>query len=376
MMKNMFLMLLIVGIILGGIFGYLAFGNYMMKKYFASAKAPVVVVSTTPALSVPWQSRIKAAGDLLSAQGVEISSEVSGQVKQVRFKSGDDVKEGDTLIELNADTDTAQLKALEASAELARINFERDQKQVEIQAVSKAVADTDAAELKSREAMVEQQKALISKKVIRAPFTGKLGISAIAVGHFLNPGDAIVTLQALDPMRVDFFIPQQDIGRLSIGQLVLITSDARPGHIYKGKIASFNPRVEKDSRNILVEAILENSKSELLPGMFASVEVETGSPANYVTVPQTAVAFNPYGETVYLVEEKGKDPEGKPILTARQAFIKTGETRGDQISVLDGVKAGDIVVSAGQHKLKNGSVISINNTVQPLNDPTPKPLDE
>ncbi|MBF0387285.1 MAG: efflux RND transporter periplasmic adaptor subunit [Candidatus Omnitrophica bacterium] len=376
MFKSMLLMLTVVGLIFGGIFGYQAFGNMMMKKYFASVSEPVVAVATIKARSEPWQSRIKAVGDLLSARGVEVSGEVSGQVQKVSFVSGDDVKENDILVELKSDIDQAQLKALEAAAELARINYIRDQKQVEIQAVSQAVVDADAAELKSREALVEQQLALISKKVIRAPFTGKLGISSIAVGKFLNPGEPIVTLQSLDPMRVNFYVPQQEIGRLMINQTIMVTSDARPGRTFEGKITAFNPRIEKDSRNVLVEAVLDNSKGELLPGMFAAVEVETGAPVNYVTIPQTCVSFNPYGETVYRIEEKPAAEDGKIVLIARQTFIKTGETRGDQIAVLEGVKAGEMVISAGQHKLKNGSVVAVNNEVQPSNDPAPKPQED
>ncbi len=368
-------MLVVVGIIFGGIFGYQAFGNFMMKQYFVSAKEPVVTVSTFKAVTEPWQPKIKAVGDLRAAHGVDISSEVPGQVQRVHFNSGDEVSEGAVLIELNAETDHAQLKALEVASELARSIYERNKKQLEIQAVSQALVDADAAELKSREAMVEQQKALLSKKTIRAPFSGRLGISTVNIGGYLNPGESIVTLQALDPIRVDFYIPQQQIPHLSVGQAVVVTTDALPGQLFQGKITAFNPRVEKDSRNILIEATLANPKGELLPGMFSAVEVETGSPVNYVTIPQTSVSFNPYGETVYLVEE-GKDNDSKLMLTARQTFIKTGESRGDQIVVLEGVKSGDVVVSAGAHKLKNGSVIAVNNQVQPLNDAAPKPRDE
>ncbi len=374
--KRMIGMLIGVGIVFGGIFGYQAFGNYMMKQYFANVKPPVVVVSTIEVVNSSWQSKLKAVGDLRAAKGVEISSEVPGQVKTVRFNSGDDVKEGDILLELNTDTDEAQLKAIEAAAELSKISYERDKKQLEIQAVSQAQVDASAAELKTRLALVDQQKALLAKKTVRAPFSGKLGISSVNPGRYLNPGETIVTLQALDPIRVDFFVPQQDIARLSIGLPVTLVTDAHPGRSFEGKITAFNPRVEKDSRNILIEATLANPQGELLPGMFVPVEVATGSPVNYMTIPQTSVSFNPYGETVYLVEEKEKDKDGKPVLIARQTFIKTGDSRGDQIAVTDGVKVGDTIVFSGQHKLKNGSAITINNQTRPLNEAAPKPQED
>lgn len=376
MWKKMLMMLGVAGFIFGGIFAYLAFGKYMMNKYFAGMKVPPVTVATCRAGIKPWQPRVKAVGDVRALRGVEISSEVPGQVSAVRFNSGDTVKEGDILVALNAEMDLAQLKSLEASAELARTVYERDRKQLEIQAVSRALVDADAAELKSRDAAVEQQKALVSKKVIRAPFAGKLGISQVSPGRFLNPGEAIVTLQAMDRLKLDFYVPQQDMARLSLGQSVVVTVDAAPGKTFEGKISAFNSRVEKDSRNILVEATMDNPRQELLPGMFGLIEVSAGDPVDYVTIPQTSVGFNPYGETVYMVEERKSAEDGKSEFIARQTFVKTGETRGDQIAVLDGVKGGDLIVSAGQQKLKNGSIIIINNQVQPSNDAAPLPQEE
>ncbi|MFH0752972.1 MAG: efflux RND transporter periplasmic adaptor subunit [Candidatus Omnitrophota bacterium] len=376
MVKKMFMMLVIVGIIFGGIFGYQAFGNYMMKKYFATMKAPPVVVSTVKAGTQLWQPSIKAAGSLRAVQGVDVSSEIAGMVEGVYFKSGDEVKEGQVLVDLNAETDTAQLHALQAATELAQTVYSRDKKQLEIQAVSQAIVDADAAELKSRKAQEAQQAALVAKKKIKAAFSGKLGISAVNPGQYLNPGEKIVTLQSLDMIYADFYLPQQELSRLAVGQEVDVTTDAFPGHIFTGKISAINTKVEQDTRNVQVEATLANPKHELLPGMFATVEVEAGKAKSYLTLPQTAVSFNPYGETVYIIDDSTKDEKGAAILKAKQTFITVGETRGDQLSIIKGINEGATVVSSGQHKLKNGSVVIIDNQVQPGNDPSPEPIDQ
>jgi len=374
MAKRMIIMLIFVGVLFGGIFGYHAFSSYMMKAYFASSKEPPAVVSTIKAESQMWQPKIKSVGSLRAVRGVEVASEVSGVVEGVYFSSGDKVRAGQDLIKLNADTDNAQLQALEAAADLASTVYERDKKQLEAQAVSQAVVDADAAELKNRRAQVVQQKAFVAKKVIRAPFDGRLGISRVNPGQYVDPGEKVVTLQALDQVYVDFFVPQQHVSRIAVGQAIYASTDSYPGRSFSGKVSAVNPKVESDSRNIQVEALIENAKHELLPGMFASVEVLSGSPEDYITLPQTAVTFNPYGETVYIVAEaKGED--GKPVLTAKQVFITTGDTRGDQIAVLTGVSEGDTVVTSGQLKLRNGSAVSINNEIQPGNDPAPKPID-
>ncbi|MBF0330500.1 MAG: efflux RND transporter periplasmic adaptor subunit [Candidatus Omnitrophica bacterium] len=374
--KRMFGMLIVVGIIFGGIFGYHAFGNYMMKQHFATMKAPPVVVSTVKAGLQLWQPRIKAAGSLRAVQGVDVACEIPGIVEAIYFKSGDDVSAGQVLVDLNAQADVAQLQALQAASELAQTVYDRDRKQFEIQAVSQAVVDADAAELKSRKAQEAQQAALVAKKKIKAAFAGKLGISSVNPGQYLNPGEKIVTLQALDTVYADFYLPQQALARLSIGQDVNVTVDTFPGRVFSGKITAINTKIEQDTRNVQAEATLPNPRHELLPGMFASVEVETGAAKDHLTLPQTAVTFNPYGETVYIVDGSEKDAKGAVIFKARQTFVTVGETRGDQLSVLKGIKEGDVIVSSGQHKLKNGSVVIINDQLQPGNDPAPQPVDQ
>jgi membrane fusion protein (multidrug efflux system) len=280
------------------------------------------------------------------------------------------------LVQLNAESDNGQLHAFEAAAELAQSVYERDQKQFAAQAVSQATLDADAADLKAKDALVAQQKALVDKKSIRAPFGGRLGISFVNPGQYVNAGDKIVTLQSLDSIYVDFSLPQQELSRISKGQAVTAVTDTYPGKIFSGKISAINPKVDQQTRNVQIEATMANPKHELLPGMYVSVEVQAGRMQRYLTLPRTAVTFNPYGETVYLVEEKGRDKTGKPALFARLTFVTVGPSRGDQVAVLTGIKAGDLVVSSGQLKLKSGSPIIINNRIQPLSDAAPNPVEQ
>jgi membrane fusion protein (multidrug efflux system) len=317
-----------------------------------------------------------AVGSLRAVRGVDVTSEIAGLVRGIHFTSGDEIKAGQLMVELNADADNAQLHALEAAAELAQSTYDRDRKQFEAQAVSQATLDVDSADLKGKQSLVAQQAALVAKKSIYAPFSGKLGISLINPGQYVNPGDKIVTLQSLDSIYVDFYLPQQELSRISLGQAVLATTDTYPGKTFTGKVTAINPKVDTQTRNVQVQATILNPKHELLPGMYASVEVQAGEIKHYLTLPKTAVTFNPYGETVYIVEGKANGPNGKKVLIAKQTFITIGLSRGDQVAVLSGIKEGDLVITSGQLKLKNGSTVSINNQVQPLNDAAPKPVDE
>ncbi|MHB8481574.1 MAG: efflux RND transporter periplasmic adaptor subunit [Nitrospiria bacterium] len=376
MTKRMFIMLGIAALILGGIFGFQLFKAKMMKKFFAANQAPPVAVTAMKADFQTWKPSLNAVGSLRAVHGTDVTGEIAGLVRTVNFKSGDEVREGQVLVQLNADADIAQLKSLESLTELARTLYERDKAQFAVQAVSQATVDTDAFDFKSKQAQVAQQAALVEKKTIRAPFSGRLGISTITPGQYVNPGDKIVTLQSLDPIYVDFFVPQQKLTRISLGQSVRVTTDTYPGRSFAGKVTVINPKVDTETRNIQLEAVIPNPRHELLPGMFASVNVEDGAEQRYLTLPQTAVTFNPYGETVYIVEE-GKEKDGKPAAqTVRQTFVKVGETRGDQVAILDGIKPGDMVATSGQLKLRNGSGVVINNKVQPSNDISPKPVDQ
>lgn len=376
MKKRMLIMLAAVGLLFGGIFGFQIFKMQMIKKSMASQKAPPVTVSTLTASIQPWQPELKAVGTLRAVRGVDVTAEIAGLVRTINFKSGGAAKVGQVLVQLNADSDIAQLHASDAAAELARTVYERDKKQFAVKAVSQAVLDADAADLKSKRAIAAEQAALVAKKTIRAPFTGRLGITTVNPGQYLNPGDKVVTLQSLDSLYADFYLPQQQLANLSLGQKIVVTTDSYPGRSFAGKITSINPKVDPDTRNVQVEATIANPGHVLLPGMFASVQVEAGKIQKYLTVPQTAVAFNPYGETVFVVQQGEKGADGKAGLIAKQVFVTTGGTRGDQVAILKGIKEGDVVVTAGQLKLKNGSTVLINNQVVPRNEQNPQPKDE
>jgi membrane fusion protein (multidrug efflux system) len=376
MAKKMIIMLILAGVLFGGIFGYKAFVGYMMQKGMAAQGPPPQTVSTIAATTQEWQPHLEAVGSLKALRGADLAPEVSGIVSRIQFQSGETVKSGALLLEMDARSDTAKLQSLKAALELAKKTYSRDQEQFKEQAVSQATLDTDLAELQRTEAQVAEQQALVDKKTLRAPFDGRLGIRMVDLGQYLNPGMKIVTLQTLDPIFVDFFLPQKDISRIIIGQKITVRIDAYPEQIFNGAIAAIDPKVDLSTRNVQIRAAVRNPKQQLLPGMFATVRIDSGRTDRYITLPQTAIVFNPYGNIVYLVEEKGKEPQGKPNLIAIQKFVKTGGTRGNQIAITEGVKEGEIVVTSGQIKLRNGTPILINNAIQPSNSETATLNDE
>jgi membrane fusion protein, multidrug efflux system len=376
MFKRMFIMLVCAGLLFGGIFGYKAFVSHQMEKAMASQQAPAVTVSTTTARILPWQPQLKAVGTVRAMRGVDVTTEIAGLVRTVYFKSGDDVRKGQVLVQLNADADRALLHSLEAEAQLAKTTYARDKQQFNVKAISQATLDVSRADLKSKKAQVDQQAAVVDKKTIRAPFSGRVGISTVNPGQYLNPGDRIVTLQSFDSVYVDFFLPQQDIARITLGQTVVVTTDTYPGRNFEGKITAVNPKVDPQTRNIEIEATIANPKHDLLPGMFTSVQVHAGELEHFITLPQTAITYNPYGETVFVVVKAGQGPQGKPEWVAKQTFVTIGSLRGDQVAVLKGIKVGDTIVTGGQLKLKSGSRVVINNSIQPSNEAAPEPTDQ
>jgi membrane fusion protein, multidrug efflux system len=371
MAKRMIIMLLLVGVILGGIFYFEHVKAGFVKAYLATLGNQSQTVATTVAAEQPWQPRLQAVGTLRAVNGADLSLELAGIVDQIQFKSGDDVKAGTTLLTLRNEDDVAKLQALEAQADIARITSERDQKQFKVQAVSQQVLDTDAANYKNAKALAEQQRVIVDKKTVKAPFAGHLGIRQVDIGQYLNAGTTIVTLQALDPIFVDFTLPQQSLSQLQIGQKVTALVDAYPGASFTGDLVAIDPKVDADTRNLSIRAAFKNPDHKLFPGMFATAQIDTGTPQKYVTVPQTAITYNAYGSTVYLIDDQGKDAKGQPKLTAKQTFVTVGDTRGDQVAILKGIKAGDQVVVAGQVKLRNGVPVVINNSVVPSNDADP-----
>ena len=376
MIKRMLFMLVLVGVVLGGLFGFKAFVGGKIKEAMASMADLPQTVSAAKAASSDWQPRIDAVGSLRAVRGADLSLEVAGVVEEITFQSGDEVQAGQVLLRLRNEDDVAKLQSLEATAQLAQITYDRDVKQLKAQAISQAIVDNDEANLRNAKAQVAQQKAMVDKKTLRAPFAGRLGLRQVDLGQFLSAGTVIATLQSLDPIFVDFLLPQQSVAQLSVGQTVRVKVDAFLGREFAGKITAINPKVETASRNIQVRATLPNRDQKLLPGMFATVELETGAPQRLVTLPQTAVSYNPYGSLVYIVDDKAKGAGGKPQLVARQVFVTTGATRGDQVAILKGVSEGDTVVTSGQVKLRNGVPLAIDNRIVPTNDAAPKPVDQ
>lgn len=372
LIKRMVVMLIAVAVVFGAIVGFNMFRAKMIQQFLASQGAPPQTVTTMVAAYEEWQPQLSAIGTLRAVRGVDLSFEVSGRVTQVNVASGQEVKAGEVLIKLYDADDQAKLRQLDANAELARIQLARTQKQLQVNAVAQSQYDTDYANARSLEAQVAEQKALIVKKTMTAPFAGRIGIVTVNPGQYANPGDKLLTLQQLDPIYVDFYLPQQELGRLKPGQPVSARSDAYPDMGFVGRVTAVDPRVDADSRNVHVEAVFANSERRLVPGMYVTVSLQTGSPERHITLPQTSVMVNPYGDTAFLVEE-GKDAEGKPVLTAKQVFVTLGSKRGDQVAILNGIAEGQTVVTSGQLKLKNGTKILVNNSVQPTNDPNPKP---
>ena len=376
MTKRMIIMLIAVGLVFGGVFGFQIFKNAMIKKFMSAMPQPPQTVSTVTAAVQEWQPQIEAVGSLRAVNGADLAFEVSGIVKELHFKSGDDVAAGDILLTLRADDDSAKLEALKATAALSEIVHQRDQEQFKIKAVSQATLDADAANLKNAKAQVAEQQAVVDKKTLRAPFAGHLGVRVVDIGQYISAGTAVVTLQALDPIYADFFLPQQALNQIRLEQVVTIKIDTYPNGDFAGTITAINPKVDSATRNVQVRATLKNPDRLLLPGMYASVNVAAGGKQRYLTLPQTAVTYNPYGETIYVVDDKGQDPQGRPQLIARQIFVTAGLKRGDQVAILSGIEEGQTVVTAGQMKLRNGSPLVIDNTIRPTADANPTPIDQ
>jgi membrane fusion protein, multidrug efflux system len=376
MIKPILIMLIAVVLLLGAIFGVQRVFGGMFKKGMAAAAAAPQAVSTIEAATSEWQPFIQSTGTLRAVRGADLSAQASGVVDEIAFDSGDEVPAGKVLLRLKPNDSYALLQQLQAVAELADQTYKRDQEQFAAQAISQANIDTDVSTLKSARAQVAAQQALIEEKIVKAPFAGRLGIRQVDIGQYLAAGTTVVTLQALDPILVDFYVPQQALAQMKIGQPVSATVDTYAQQTFSGAIEAINSKVDPSSRNVQVRANLHNPDKRLVPGMFANVRIQYGGKDNRITLPQTVVTYNPFGDTVFVVEKNGVDDKGNPRLTVQQRFVKLGATRGDQVAVLSGIKAGEIVVSAGQMKLRNGTVVAINNELVPTNSPNPNPPNE
>jgi membrane fusion protein, multidrug efflux system len=371
MIKRMVLMIVAVVVIVGGMVGFKFMMAMGAKKFLSAQPQPPQTVSTLKAGFQDWQQEIKAVGTLRAVNGADLSSEVPGIVEELSFDSGADVEAGAVLMRLRDADAVAQLHALEATAHLAQITVDRDMKQIKGQAISQATLDNDMAALNGAKAGVDAQRAIVDKKTIRAPFKGHLGLRQVDLGQFINAGTAIVTLQQLDPIYVDFNVPEQDFPKISLGQKVTLGADAFAGEPFEGEISALNAKVDEATRNIQLRATVKNSDRKLLPGMFGRVTITTGAPEKRITLPQTAITYNPYGDTVFVAMENDDDQ-----LVAVQTFVKLGATRGDQVAILSGVKEGDEIVTSGQLKLRNGTPLIVNNEIQPSSDENPKPEDK
>jgi membrane fusion protein, multidrug efflux system len=375
---RMWKMLITAAVVLILLFGYIIgwpifkFMVLMPKGAFGPQPQTVSTVHAKPSL---WQTQVKAVATLHAVQGANLASELAGIVTRIGFKAGDDVQKGQVLIQLRDDSDRAQLAALRADAEVAAQTYARNAALMRSNAISKQQYDTALANMKATRAQADAQAALVDKKAIRAPYDGRVGIRQVDVGQYVNAGQTVVTLEQLDPIYADFYVPQQQLLMLKPGSNVTLTTDAAPGKTYTGEIMATDPAVDPTTRNVHVRALIHDPDKLLYPGMFARVVTAVGKPQSFITLPQTAITFNPYGNTVFVVT-KSLQSDGTEKLVVEQHFVTTGETRGDQIAITSGLTTRDVVVSAGGLKLKNGTEVRVNNSIRLPDNPEPHPVQQ
>jgi membrane fusion protein (multidrug efflux system) len=388
MLKRMIVMLLVTA----GVIGALGFVKFrQVHEAIAQAAAfrpPPEAVTTVVAQEEQWPATLSAIGTVVAVQGVTVSADLPGIVARIAFESGASVHQGDLLVELDTKQEQAQLvqqqarlASAEAARELARLNFERMQNLVNDGAITRAEYDRAAAEQKQTiaeqaqtEAQIEEIRATIARKTIRAPFSGILGLRRVNLGQYLSGGDPIVPLQSLDPTYVNFGVPQQDSAQVRVGQAVRIAAEDLSGVAFTGHVTAINSVVDEATRNVQIQATLANPTRKLRPGMFVQTGVLIGASRSAVTLPASAISYAPYGDSVFVVEDL-KDPSGQAYRGVRQQFVKLGPARGDQIAVLSGLKPKEEIVTSGVFKLRNGVAVFVNNKVQPANKPAPKPED-
>ncbi|WP_109314209.1 efflux RND transporter periplasmic adaptor subunit [Pseudovibrio ascidiaceicola] len=374
--KNMIIMLICVGIAFGGLYGFQLYKSKVLGKIVSGLQNKIETVSSYKSTKQLWTEKVSAVGTLIAIMGTDLTPELPGTITHINFSSGEDIQKGMLLIELDTTQEVAQLKSLQAQETLARQTLDRDLKQYKVNAVSKQQIDVDWSNLKNLQGQVQNQLAIIAKKNIRAPFSGRLGIRQVSVGQLLSAGQAYVNLQQLDDLFVDFYIPQRFLNTIKQGQEIEVSVDTYAGLSIKGKVVAIDAQVNVSNGNARVRGRFANPNKELIPGMFADVQTVISAPKEQVTVPQTAITYNSYGVTVYVLTKTDEKHMDKPVYTAKQRFIETGAKRGDQIVISKGLKVDELVVSAGQLKLRNGSKVIIDNSVLPLNDPDPKPVEQ
>jgi membrane fusion protein, multidrug efflux system len=347
-----------------------------IKRMIAQGKQyvpPPETVTAAVVQSATWPSVLTAVGSLEAVQGVMVTAELTGKVVRIAFEPGSAVKTGDLLVQQDTTSETAQLRSSEAYMELAWHNFERAKELLPQKVITPSNYDSAEAEFKQAAAQVDAIRATIAKKTIRAPFAGRLGLRLINLGQILNEGDIIVSLQAMDPIFINFQLPQQELVKIRKGLPVKLTSDALPGETIEGRITAVNPQVDSATRNIRVQATVANNREHLRPGMFVNVAVVLPEALTVLTLPATAVLYAPYSDSVFIVEDKPNDTGASSGSVIRQQFVRLGEKRGDYITVLSGIKEGETVVSTGAFKLRNGQAVVVDNTLAPEFKLAPNP---
>jgi membrane fusion protein (multidrug efflux system) len=372
MLKRMIVMLAATMLIVAAL-GFVKFKQIQTAiAQGAAFQPPPEAVTTIVAAREVWPSTVAAIGTVAAVRGVTVSADLPGVVDRIAFESGQAIRESDVMAVLDTRQEQAQLAAAEAQRDLARVNFERLQGLLNERVISKAEFDRATADQRQAEARVGEIHAAIDRKTIRAPFSGILGIRHVNLGQYLSAGDALVMLQALNPIYVNFGVPQQAMAQVRAGRSVRVTAEGLSGAAFTGPITAIDSVVDESTRNVQAQATLANPGGKLRPGMFVQTEVSVGAASAVVSLPVSAISYAPYGDSVFVVTDM-KDPSGTSYRGVRQQFVKLGGSRGDQIAVTSGVKAGDEVVTSGVFKLRNGAAVLVNNKVRPGNNPSPKP---
>ena len=374
MAKRMILMLTLAGVLISAL-GFVKFKQIQTAMAEGAAwQPPPEAVTTIVAKTETWPSTLGAVGTVVAVQGVTVSADLPGTVERITFDSGRAVRAGEVLVELNTRQERAQLTALEAQRDLARLNFDRMQGLLTERVISKAEFDQATTEQRATEARVGEIHATIDRKTIRAPFSGILGIRQVNLGQYLKDGDPIVELQALSPIYVNFDVPQQSAGQMKVGRDVRISVSDPGGAAVTGRVTALDSVVNEATRNVRVQATLQNRDGALRPGMFVQTEVVTGAGQPVIALPASAINYAPFGDSVFIVTDM-KSPDGKTYRGVRQQFVKLAGTRGDQVAVISGVSVKDEVVTSGLFKLRTGAAVLVDNTVQPANNPAARPED-
>lgn len=373
-LKPFFIALAIVLLLAGAVAGIKALQIVALIASGENETPPVETVSTTLAEAQRWERSVESVGSLRAVQGADLSTEESGMVTKIFFENGQEVNEGDLLLELDTQTEEANLRSAEAEADLARTVYDRTKQLRVNNTVPQSEMDAAESNLRKMTALVEQLRSTIREKQLRAPFTGRLGIREVNLGQFVDQGDKIVSLQSLDPIFVDFLLPQQLLSKLLPGCPLRVLTDVYPETVFKGKLTAVNAEIDPVTRNIRLQGTLANPQGALRPGMFARVILNLGDPEDVVAVPATAVLSAPFGDSVFVVTEKTAE-DGTKTLAAEQRFVRTGRSMGDFVAVTEGLKADETVVTAGVFKLRNGAAIEVNNKLAPEPSLTPTPAD-